>query len=51
MKVADSLIENKHPAEGAVFSEFTFEKQNTGPILIKHDELDSKIRTLNEKPK
>ena len=48
-EAVDSLLENEDPVEEAVLLEDISQIQSTRPVLIQDEELNSKIRSLNDK--
>ena len=48
-EAVDSLPQNEDPAEKTVLLEDMSQIQSTRPVLIQDEELNSKIRTLNDK--
>ena len=48
-ETVDGILVNEDPAEDAMPLESAFQTQNTRSILIQDEELNSKIRSLNEK--
>ena len=50
-EAVDILLENESPAEEAVFLEDISQIQSNRPVLIRDEELNSKIRSLNDRQK
>ena len=48
-EAVNSLLENEYPEEKAVLLEDMSQIQSTRPVLIQDKELNSKIRSLNDK--
>ena len=50
-EAVDILLENEDPAEEVVFLEGISQIQSNRPVLIQEEQLNSKIRSLNDKQK